>query len=219
MRIRKTRIAPSIIAIDYKNLDAVSEALEKLKATKVALIHLDVMDGEFVKNKTFDSRFLEQIKDKTDLLLDVHLMVKEPKKVINSYVEAGADIITIHYESEGDIRELLKEIKDKNCLAGLSIKPETPVHKIEPILREGLVDVLLIMAVEPGACGQTFLESTYDKIRSARAISNDFNIQVDGGVNFENAKRIVEAGADILVSGSTIFGSDDYVAAVKRLKN
>lgn len=213
-----TKVSPSIIAIDYKNKEVLDEALKKLKNAKSELIHLDVMDGKFVKNETFDHTFVEYIKDKTDFILDVHLMVSEPEKVVENYLNAGADILTVHYEATSDLEVVLNKIRSYGCLSGVSIKIDTPTELLKPYLDKGLIDVVLVMSVEPGACGQKFNNAVLEKITYLKKFYPKVDIEVDGGVNLTNSKDLVKAGADVLVSGSTIFNSSDIYGTIKALK-
>ena len=218
MIYKKIKIAPSIIAIDYNDEEKLNRAIDELKEAKVALLHLDVMDGKFVQNQTFDYKFVEQMKNTTDFILDVHLMIEKPEEAILKYIDAGADILTIHYESTDKVEEVLKQIKAKGVLAGLSINPETDINKIAPFLTKGLVDVVLLMSVNPGACGQKFNPIVYEKLIWMEKNYPKIDVQVDGGVNLSNASMLIRAGAKILVSGSAIFGSGDVVKTIKEFR-
>lgn len=212
------KISPSIIAVDYKNPLILDAALKSLKETKVSLLHLDVMDGKYVENKTFNHEFVEEMKNKTDFVLDVHLMVEKPEDVIDNYIEAGADILTIHAEATNKVEEILKKIRDKGLLAGVSINPETSVEVLLPYLDKNLIDVILLMAVKPGACGQKFNPVVFDKIVWLKKNYPKVDIEVDGGVDLINSSHLVKLGADVLVSGSTIFNSSDISKTIKALK-
>ena len=215
---RFVKIAPSIIAIDYNNDDVLFENIDRLQKSVAKFIHIDVMDGKFVKNKTFDHTFVEKIKNRTDLLLDVHLMVENPDAVINDYINAGADILTVHLEACENIEKTLKNIRDNGCLAGVAIKPETDIYAIEHLVRNELVDLVLVMSVEPGACGQQFMPETALKVSELRDMDKSVEIVVDGGINVRNARMLRKLGASILVSGATVFNSKDINATIKQLR-
>lgn len=215
---RFVKISPSIIAIDYNNDVILSETIEKLQNSLAKFIHIDVMDGKFVKNRTFDHTFVQKVRSKTDLLLDVHLMVENPDSVIMDYINAGADILTVHKEACTDIEKTLKKIRDNGCLAGVSISPGTEVREIEYLIENGLVDLVLVMGVEPGACGQEFKYETALKVSEIRDLDKSVEIEVDGGINVKNARMLKKLGATILVSGATIFNSKDINATIKQLR-
>ena len=215
---RFLKISPSIIAIDYNDDKVIFENINKLQNSLAKFIHLDVMDGKFVRNKTFDHTFVEKVRNKTDLLLDVHLMVENPDEVILNYVKAGADILTVHYEACEDIEKTLKTIRDNGCLAGVSISPQTEVSEIEHLVVNGLVDLVLVMGVEPGACGQKFLPETAMKVSEIRDMDKSVEIEVDGGINVRNARMLKKLGATILVSGATIFNSEDINQTINQLR-
>ena len=213
-----TRVSPSIIAMNYKDEKALDKALQDIEDAGANFVHLDVMDGKFVKNKTFDYRFVDEVKNKTTLLLDVHLMVEHPEKVVDKYIAAGADILHFHYEATDKPEELLKYIKSKNVLAGLAISPSTPAFKIKDLLKKNLVDVVLVMGVEPGACGQTFIPGSAEKVAEVRELDRSVYIEIDGGVNLKNSKILRKLGANILVSGSCVFSAKNMRKAINHLK-
>ena len=191
---------------------------------KADFLHCDIMDGEFVEKKTYDAELVKEINAQTALMLDVHLMVENPTLKIGSYIEAGANILTIHYEAEKDkenLLEALKQMREKSVLAGLSIKPHTQVKDIKMFLYD--IDLILVMSVEPGLSGQKFMPEALVKIKELdkfRSENNlNFKIEVDGGINDINANQIIEAGADILVSGSYVFNSLNKKEAIENLKN
>ena len=217
-RKRLIRVSPSIIAVDYKNEEILNQALVDIEKAGANFVHLDVMDGKFVQNKTFDYNFVDRIRSKTNMLLDVHLMVKEPDGEVDKYAKAGADIITVHYEACKDIVATLKKIKSRNVLAGIALNPETPVLKIKDIIESKLVDVILVMSVNPGACGQPFIPKTAEKISEIRELNKKVFIEVDGGINLSNASFLRKLGANILVSGSFIFKSKDMKKTISALK-
>ena len=215
---RLIRISPSIIAIDYQNKEVLQKALDDIDKAGASMVHLDVMDGVFVKNKTFDHEFVDMVKDMTPLMLDVHLMVKDPDKVIDDYVKAGADIITVHYEACKDVTETLKYIKSKNVVTGLAINPETPALKVKDLLTSGLVDVVTVMSVNPGAYGQPFIPGSAEKVAEIREINKKIFIEIDGGVNIKNASILRKLGVNIIVSGSTVFESKNMRKTITQLK-
>ncbi len=187
-------------------------------------IHCDIMDGKFVPCITYDASLVNNINQNTLTMLDVHLMCNEPLKIIDDYMRAGANILTIHYEAfknKDDIMVALKKIKEANGLAGLSINPETKLKDIKLYLHD--FDVILLMSVHPGASGQKLLPETFERLQALndeRELNDlKFKIEVDGGVNNENAGRLVECGADILVSGNYIYKSNDRKKAINLLKN
>jgi ribulose-phosphate 3-epimerase len=218
MTSKLIKISPSILAIDYNNEEVLDKALADIEKAKANYVHLDVMDGKFVKNKTFDHKLVDKIRDKTSMLLDVHLMVENPDAVIDDYVEAGADIITVHYEACKDVRATLKKINDKNIVAGLAISPKTSVLKIKDYLDEGIVDIVTVMGVKPGACGQTFIPGSAEKVAEIRELNKKVYIEIDGGVTLKNASLLRKMGVNIIVSGSTIFNSKNMKKTIKQLK-
>lgn len=214
---RFVKVSPSIIATDYNDENILNDNLNKLQNSMAKFIHLDVMDGRFVKNKTFGHEFIDKIKHKTDLLLDVHLMVENPDEVILDYINAGADILTVHFEACKDVEKVLKTIRDNGCLAGLAISPKTEVAEIEHLIVNDLADIVLVMGVEPGAYGQAFLPETALKVSEIRDINKFIEIEVDGGINIRNASMLRKLGANILVSGATVFNSQDINFTIKQL--
>lgn len=216
---KKVKLSPSIIATDYKNPDTLNLALEFLKSNKVAILHLDVMDGKFVDNRTFGSEFVKLMREKTDFILDTHLMVENPDQVIDEYVSAGSDILTVHFEATNNLEKVLKQIKKKGVLAGVSINPETEPEVLKPFFDKKLIDVVLVMSVNPGACGQQFNPQAINKIKKIREMNDKVDIEVDGGINMVTAPKVVDAGVNIIVSGSAIFGANDPKRALKQLMN
>jgi len=198
------KISPSILSADFSKLGSEIQSLEKAKAD---LIHIDVMDGHFVPNITIGPEVISKLRKYTSLPFDVHLMISPVDKFIKNFADAGADIITIHPEATDDLKNSVKKIKSYNKKAGVSLNPETSVEKVFPVLK--LIDLVLIMSVNPGFGGQKFIEKTLEKIKILRKkIDSEklsTQIEIDGGINFENAKMAKEAGVDILVSGTTIF--------------
>lgn len=187
-------------------------------------LHCDIMDGKFVENVTYDDQLVYNINQHSLIMLDVHLMCDEPLKSIDNYIKAGANIITVHYEAfkdKNDIILAVNKIKQADVLAGLSIKPETSVNEVKVYVHD--FDVILVMSVEPGASGQKFMPEAIEKVKELsklRANNNyKYKIEVDGGVNAENAKDLIEAGADMLVSGSYVYKAHDKLAAIEALRN
>ncbi len=198
------KISPSILSADFSKLGSEIQDLEKAKAD---LIHIDVMDGHFVPNITIGPEVINKLRKYTSLPFDVHLMISPVHNFIKNFAEAGADIITIHPEATDDLVGSIKKIKSYNKKAGVSLNPETPVDKVLPVLN--LIDIVLIMSVNPGFGGQKFMKETLEKVKILRKEidSKKYNakIEIDGGINFENSKIAIKAGVDILVSGTTIF--------------
>ena len=198
------KISPSILSADFSILGTEIQNLEKAEAD---LIHIDVMDGHFVPNITIGPEVISKLRKYTSLPFDVHLMISPVDDFIKNFAEAGADIITIHPEATKDLINFIKKIKSYNKKAGVSLNPETSVDKVLPVLN--LIDLVLIMSVNPGFGGQKFMQKTLEKVKILRKeIDNKklkVQIEIDGGINFENSKKAVKAGVDILVSGTTIF--------------
>jgi len=198
------KISPSILSADFSKLGSEIQDLEKAKAD---LIHIDVMDGHFVPNITIGPGVINKLRKYTLLPFDVHLMISPVHNFIKNFAEAGADIITIHPEATNDLVSSIKKIKSYNKKAGVSLNPETSVKKVMPVLNS--IDLVLVMSVNPGFGGQKFIKETLDKVKILRKEIDSKNfktqIEIDGGINFETAKMAKEAGADILVSGTTIF--------------
>ncbi|NLT40692.1 MAG: ribulose-phosphate 3-epimerase [Clostridiales bacterium] len=213
------KIAPSILSADFANLERDLHAIERAGAD---MAHVDVMDGVFVPNITIGIPVVASIRRVTSLPLDVHLMITQPHRYVERFAGAGADYITVHYESETDenISRSIELIHRCNAKAGLSIKPETPAAAVLPWLSE--LDLVLVMTVEPGFGGQHLIEAELDKVRALRGeISRrrlSVELEVDGGVNARTAGSCALAGADILVAGSAVFGSDDMAGAISALR-
>jgi|SRR3989338_5243953 len=206
----KIKIAPSILSADLKNVNSEIKEVEMLSN----LIHIDIMDGIFVPNTTIDSEFVKTIK--TKIPLDVHLMVKEPsEQYIKEFIDAGAYSVTVHQEACKNLDKTLGFIKKNKAKCAVAINPGTPLIKIKTYL--GIVDMVLIMTVEPGKAGQKFMPEPISKVRELRGIMPEMDIEVDGGINSDTAKLCVDAGANVFVSGSSIFGKKDRAGAIKDL--
>ena len=211
----KIIISPSILSADFANLE---RDIKRVECAGADWLHIDVMDGHFVPNITIGVPVIASIKKVAQIPLDVHLMIENPEKYIESFVKAGSNILTFHYEAVGnsEVISLIRFIKSFGIKAGLSIKPHTPVSEIMKYLSEA--DMLLIMTVEPGFGGQKFMEECAEKIKPARENYTDLIIQVDGGINAVTGKFCRYLGADSLVAGSYIYGADDIQKAVKMLR-
>lgn len=209
------QIAPSILSADFARLGAEVKALEKAGAD---LIHLDVMDGHFVPNLTFGPMLVKAIRPYTTLPFDVHLMMTNPAPFIAEFARAGADMITVHLESDADIADLIALIKKEKKKAGISIRPKTSVSKLLPYLP--MIDLVLLMSVEPGFGGQPFIKHSLEKIVELKALIGRKNVQisVDGGINDITAPACILAGADILVAGSYVFKHKPYKRQIMQLK-
>jgi len=198
------KISPSILSADFSKLGSEIRDLEKANAD---LIHIDVMDGHFVPNITIGPEVISKLRKYTSLPFDVHLMISPVHKFIKNFAEAGADIITIHPEATNDLEGSIKKIKSYNKKAGVSLNPKTTIEKVLPVLN--LIDLVLVMSVNPGFGGQQFISETLEKVKILRkeidAKKLKVKIEIDGGINFENSKIAIQAGVDILVSGTTIF--------------
>ena len=202
------KISPSILSADFSKLGSEIENLEKAKAD---LIHIDVMDGHFVPNITIGPEVINKLRKYTSLPFDVHLMISPVNNFIDSFAKAGADIITIHPEATDNLLDSIKQIKSHNKKIGISLNPETSIDKVLPVLN--LIDLVLVMIVNPGFGGQKFIESTLEKVKKLRKEIDEkklkVQIEIDGGINFENSKKAIKAGVDILVSGTTIFKENE----------
>ena len=210
--MNKIRVAPSILSADFSVLGREIKDVEKAGAD---WIHVDVMDGHFVPNITIGPLVVSSIRPVTRLTLDVHLMIREPGRYIESFAKAGSDIITFHSEVKEDHRELVKLIKYYKKKAGISIKPGTEIKSIDKILP--MVDMVLVMTVEPGFGGQDFIFDCLPKIEELRRVFKK-DIEVDGGINEMTAAEAVKSGANVLVAGSAIFKSKDYAQAIKNIR-
>jgi ribulose-phosphate 3-epimerase len=210
--MQKVLIAPSILSADFSRLGQEIKDVEKAGAD---WIHIDVMDGHFVPNLTIGPVVVKSIRPVTKLPFDVHLMIDKPEDYVESFVKAGSDIITFHAEVEENPKEVIKLIRYFKKKVGVSIRPKTPVRTIESILP--MVDMVLVMTVEPGFAGQEFMFDCLPKIEELRKIFRK-NIQVDGGLNDGTAAEVIKAGASVIVAGTSVFGMKDYAAAIKKLR-
>ena len=206
--MKKIQISPSILSADFSQL---GNEIQRLNQAGADMVHVDVMDGHFVPNLTIGPPVIKALKKNSKIPFDVHLMISPVHKYIEAYADAGADIITIHPEATDDIQKSINKIKELNKKVGLSLNPETKIDIVKKFL--GQIDLILIMSVNPGFGGQKFIPKVLEKIKDLVLIKKNeklnFNIEIDGGINFENAKLAIEAGADILVSGTTIFKSNN----------
>lgn len=214
---RPPLIAPSILSADFARLADEARAVERAGAD---FLHIDVMDGHFVPNLTVGPPIVHALKKVTKLPLDVHLMITNADAFIGEFAKAGADYLTVHVEACPHLHRTVQSIKEQGIKAGVTLNPATPVQWLEEILPN--VDLVLIMSVNPGFGGQTFIPSSLSKIRAVRQwldrIGSQAFLEVDGGVKVENAERVLEAGADVLVAGSAIFASSDYAATISALR-
>ncbi|MCS7052373.1 MAG: ribulose-phosphate 3-epimerase [Ignavibacterium sp.] len=210
-------LAPSILSADFLNL---SQQIKIIEDAGADLIHCDVMDGQFVPNITFGPFIISSIKKVSKLPLDVHLMIKNPENFIDVFAESGADYISVHYEEVIHLNRLINKIKDLNKKAGVVLNPSTPVSLLVNIIE--YVDFVLLMSVNPGFGGQKFIDSSLRKIKELVNLREkfglNFQIEIDGGISQENLKDVLEAGADIIVAGASIFNSNDISSTVSQFK-
>lgn len=214
---RPVLIAPSILSADFARLADEAAAVERAGAD---LLHIDVMDGHFVPNLTVGPPIVQALKKETKLPLDVHLMITNADAFIGEFAKAGADYLTVHVEACPHLHRTVQSIKEHGVKAGVTLNPATPIHSLEEILPD--VDLVLIMSVNPGFGGQTFISSCLSKIRAVRRMLDRIGsralLEVDGGVKTDNAAQVLEAGADVLVAGSAIFSGSDYAATIAALR-
>lgn len=210
-------IAPSMLSADFLKL---GEEIDMINESDADWFHLDVMDGRFVPNISYGMPIIAQMKKRATKTFDVHLMVVDPERYLEDFKKAGADYLTVHYETGYHIHRTLTSIRALGMKAGLSINPHTPVEMVQDIIQD--IDLLLVMSINPGFGGQKFLPLTFNKIRQAKELINKAGastlIEIDGGVTLENAGDILAAGADVLVAGNTVFSAQDPKDAIKRLK-
>lgn len=211
------KIAPSILSADFSRL---GEDVERIVAAGADWVHIDVMDGHFVPNLTIGAPVVSALRKVTNLFFDVHLMIERPENLIADFAAAGADMINVHAEAAPHLHRVVQQIKELGKKAGVSLNPGSPLTLIEEVLAD--VDMVLLMSVNPGFGGQAFIPTVLPKIRRLREMITErglsVDIQVDGGVNLKTAPLVIEAGANIIVAGSAVFGAQDIAAAIKSLR-
>ena len=211
------KLAPAILDVDFTFLE---RELKTLESGGADLIHLDIMDGNFVPNISFGPRIVESIKSKTSLPLEVHLMVEKPEKHIKPFIDAGGDIIIVHYETSKHLDRLIQTINEADVKSGIALNPATPLNVIEYLINK--IDFLLLMTVNPGFGGQKFIPEMFGKIEKARKIIDNqkksISLEVDGGINLNNISKVIKAGAEIIVVGQIIFKSINPEMTIKKIK-
>jgi ribulose-phosphate 3-epimerase len=214
---RRVLISPSLLSCDFGRL---AEEVRAVEAAGADWIHVDVMDGRFVPNITIGPVVVEAIKRVATRPLDVHLMIVEPERYLEAFAKAGADVLAVHVEASPHLHRTLQQIRQLGAKPAVVLNPSTPLAAVEEVLSE--VELVLLMSVNPGFGGQSFIESTVDKVRRLRAMLDarglEVDIEVDGGINAQTAKRVLEAGATVLVAGSYVFGAKDYAQAIRSLR-
>lgn len=209
-------IAPSVLAANFLQLE---KDIRMVNESKASWFHVDVMDGRFVPNISFGMGIIRQMKNIATKPLDVHLMIVEPEKYLEDFRKAGANILTVHYEAVNHLHRTVNAIQELDMKAGVALNPHTPVGALEDIITE--VDLVCLMSVNPGFGGQKFIENTYQKVKDLRAMcqrkKTQVHIEIDGGVNLKNAKKLVEAGADVLVAGSSVFKAENPTQTIALL--
>ncbi|AFS78683.1 ribulose-phosphate 3-epimerase Rpe [Gottschalkia acidurici 9a] len=212
------KIAPSILSADFSDL---REQIGLIEQGGADLVHLDIMDGHFVPNITFGAPVIKKLRKVTKIPFDVHLMIKNPENYIKDFVDAGADIITVHEESTIHLHRVIQQIKSYGVKAAVALNPSTPLESLEYVIDD--LDMVLIMTVNPGFGGQSFIPQTKEKIKKLKKMIEDkgleIDIQVDGGIKLDNIKEVVECGANIIVAGSAIFDTEDIVGTTRKFKN
>lgn len=211
-------IAPSVLSANFLEL---GNDIDMINNSEADWFHVDVMDGRFVPNISFGMPVIKALKKQAKKPLDVHLMIVEPEKYFEDFKNAGADVLTIHYEASTHLHRSLQAIKALGMKAGVSLNPHTPVHLLEDIIQD--IDLVLIMSVNPGFGGQKFIQQSFDKVRKLKKMINDKGcdtlIEIDGGVTLDNAPDLIEAGVDVLVAGNTVFSSENPTDTIKKLKH
>lgn len=213
LRVARPIIAPSMLKCDFGNL---AGEVERLTAANAKVLHWDVMDGHFVPNLSYGPMVIERVRPLTEMLFDAHLMISEPEKYLDEYLKAGCEAITVHIEAVPQPTSLLRRIRDAGRVAGLALNPKTPLSAIEPFLAE--IDLLLVMSVQAGFGGQSFIPTSIEKLQQARQmISSETILSVDGGIGTKTIAGCAAVGTDLFVAGSAIFDQSDYVCAVDEL--
>jgi len=214
----KHLIAPSVLSADFANLQ---NDIEMINRSEADWFHVDIMDGVFVPNISFGFPVLKAIQKHAKKPLDIHLMIINPDQYLKSFKEGGAENITVHFEACNHLHRTLQTIKDLGCRAGVAVNPHTPVNLLDDIIQD--IDLVCLMSVNPGFGGQKFIDNTYKKIRDLRAMAAGRNdnlmIEIDGGVSNQNAIKLIQAGADVLVAGNSVFSANDPIAEISGLKN
>ena len=215
--MKNTLIAPSVLAADFANLQ---RDIEMINTSEADWFHIDIMDGVFVPNISFGMPVLDAINKHAKKTIDVHLMIVDPDRYIATFKKLGADVLTVHYEACTHLHRTLQAIKAEGMKAGVALNPHTSVDLLEDVIQD--IDLVCIMSVNPGFGGQSFIENTYAKVEKLKALINRKNastlIEIDGGVTNKNAKQLADAGADVLVAGSYVFGAQDPIATITDLK-